>query len=77
MHKIYCNLKNLAGGLIAIYIYSWQLIAWEYLKGNLKLVQYTEKRIVSEDGNESYSLIDFLSLDEPNMGLGLRLCPTP
>ena len=71
----YCNLQALTGGASALHKTKWRMIAWEMINGELKLVKATEERIVLEDGNGAISVIDFVAPDEPNEGLGYKMCP--
>ena len=71
----YCNLQALTGGASALHKTKWRMIAWEMINGELKLVRATEERIVLEDGNGAISVIDFVAPDEPNEGLGYKMCP--
>ncbi|KAL7554121.1 hypothetical protein ACHAWF_018191 [Thalassiosira exigua] len=66
---------RLMGHSLAFHKMNWHLIAWELLKGELKLVQATESRIVMEDGKGGIAIIDFLGPDQPNVGLGYKMCP--
>lgn len=45
------------------------------INGELKLVKATEERTILEDGNGAISVIDFVAPDEPNEGLGYKMCP--
>ena len=73
--QIWSNLVQICGGLIALHKCNWQLIAWEYNHGHMRMVSSTTERLVMEDGNGTYSVIDFLPPDQPNVGLGFRICP--
>ena len=69
------NLVQICGGLIALHKCNWQLIAWELNAGHLKMVHSTTERLVMDDGNGSFATIDFLPPNQPNVGLGYRICP--
>lgn len=73
--QIWSNLVQICGGLIALHKCNWQLIAWEHQAGRLHLVHSTQERLVLDDGNGCSSVIDFLPPNQPNVGLGYRLCP--
>lgn len=73
--QTWSNLVQICGGLIALHKCNWQLIAWEFQAGRLQLVHSTQERMVLDDGNGCYSVIDFLPPNQPNVGLGYRLCP--
>jgi hypothetical protein len=70
------KLVQICGGLIALHKCNWTLIAWEFIQGKLSLVHSTTERLVMSDGHSTYSTIDFLTPDQPNVGLGFRICPT-
>lgn len=73
--QTWSNIVQICGGLIALHKCNWQLIAWELQAGHLKLVQATDERVVLDDGNGSFAVIDFLPPHQPNVGLGYRICP--
>lgn len=73
--QIWSNLVQICSGLIALHKCNWQLIAWEYIQGKLKLVTSVEDKLVLEDGHGTYAVIDYLPPDQPNVGLGYRICP--
>ena len=74
--KMWGRLVCLTGGDVALHKCSWQAIAWELIKGQLQLIAATEYRLIMEDGRGAFSIIEFLGPDEPNVGLGFRLCPS-
>ena len=74
--KMWGRIIRLTGGDIALHKCSWQMIAWELRNGMLELVAGTDKRLIMEDGRGAFAVIEFLSPDEPNVGLGYRLCPS-
>ncbi|NCG03282.1 MAG: hypothetical protein GWP22_07470, partial [Actinomycetales bacterium] len=73
--QMWRDLTELTGGLVAMHKCNWHLVAWEMVKGKLEMVQACEDRLILKDGKGSFSVIQFLSPDEPNKGLGFRLCP--
>ena len=73
--QVWSNLVQMCGGLIALHKCNWQLIAWEYNRGKLHMVTSTDERVIMEDGHGTYAVIDFLPPDQPNVGLGFRICP--
>ena len=74
--NLWAKIVRLTGGDIALHKCSWQMIAWELVKGRLELVTSTDKRLIMEDGHGAFSIIEFLGPDHPNVGLGYRLCPS-
>ncbi len=73
--QVWNKLVQICGGLIALHKYNWTLIAWEYLRGKHSLLTSTSERLVMEDSHGTLSVIDFLPPDQPNVGLGYRICP--
>ncbi|NCG03649.1 MAG: hypothetical protein GWP22_09365, partial [Actinomycetales bacterium] len=73
--QVWRDLVSLTGGLVAMHKSNWQLIAWEFVKGKLEMVHSTDSQLVLRDEQGAYSVIKFLSPDQPNQGLGFRLCP--
>ena len=73
--QTWSNLVQICGGLIALHKCSWQLLAWELDNGGLRLVNSTTEQLVMDDGHGSFAIIEFLPPDQPNVGLGFRLCP--
>ena len=69
------NLTSLARGYIALHKWNWQLIAWEFLNGELFLVKATKKQLILENGKGLHSMIEFIRPNTPNIGLGFRLYP--
>ena len=59
---------------LTFYKTNWQPITWELRAGKLQLVQVTEERFIMEDDKGAYAVLQFLSPNEPNVGLGFRLC---
>jgi ribonuclease HI len=74
--QVWNDLTNLTGGSIAFHKCKWQLLAWEAIRGELHLVTATNEEIVLKDSKGAISIIEFLSPDKPNKGLGYRLCPS-
>ncbi len=73
--QTWSNLVQICGGLIALHKCNWQLIAWENHNGVLRLVTSTDETLVMADGKGASATIDFLPPNQPNIGLGYRLCP--
>ena len=73
--QVWRDLVDITGGLVAMHKCNWQLIAWEFVNGTMEMVRSTDERLVLKDGKGAHSVIQFLSPDEPNKGLGFRLCP--
>jgi hypothetical protein len=73
--QTWSNLVQICGGLIALHKCNWQLIAWELKAGHLKMIHSTEDQLVMGDGNGSFATINFLPPNQPNVGLGYRICP--
>jgi hypothetical protein len=69
------NLNNIPGQTIAFQKTKWQILAWEVLKGDLHIKYTTDHTLVLEDNKGGVALIEFLAPDQPNKGLGYRLCP--
>jgi hypothetical protein len=69
------NLNNIPGQTIAFQKTKWQILAWEVLKGDLQIKYTTDHTLVLEDNKGGVALIEFLAPDQPNKGLGYRLCP--
>lgn len=72
------NLANLCGGSIAHHKCMWQLLAWEQsTAGHLQpCTGQPADVVVLHDGKGACTVIDYVPPDEPNVGLGFRLCPT-
>jgi hypothetical protein len=68
------NLNNIPGQTIAFQKTKWQILAWEVLKGDLHIKYTTEHMLVLEDNKGGTVAIEFLAPDQPNKGLGYRLC---
>ena len=73
--QIWNDLFDISGGSLALHKINWRMIAWEAINGELKIVRATEEVLILEDGKGAFSVIDFQSPDQPNVGLGYRLCP--
>jgi hypothetical protein len=73
--QVWNDLTNITGGSIAFHKCKWQLLAWEVVRGELRIVKSTDHRIVLKDNKGGMAVIDFLGPDQPNVGLGYRLCP--
>ncbi|EED89738.1 predicted protein [Thalassiosira pseudonana CCMP1335] len=73
--QVWNDLTNITGGSIAFHKCKWQLLAWEVVRGELRIVKSTDQRIVLKDNKGGMAVIDFLGPDQPNVGLGYRLCP--
>ena len=48
--KILNNLIMILGGSLALHKTSWRILAWEMVRGELKLVKATNERIMMEEG---------------------------
>jgi hypothetical protein len=73
--QTWSNLVQICGGLIALHKCNWTLIAWEVINGRCHMIASTTERLIMEDGHGTYSVIEFLPPDQPNVGLGYRICP--
>jgi hypothetical protein len=73
--QTWSNIVQICGGLVALHKCNWQLIAWETNSGRLKMVTTTTEVLQMDDGKGSSATIDFIPPDQPNVGLGYRLCP--
>lgn len=69
------NLINIPGGLLAYHKCNWQLIAWTQKTGYMELVQNCTYDLHISDGKGARARIDYLTPNEPNVGLGFALCP--
>lgn len=73
--QTWSNIVQICGGLIALHKCNWQLIAWEINAGRIKMVTSTEEQLAMNDGKGSEAIIEYLPPDQPNVGLGYRICP--
>jgi hypothetical protein len=73
--QVWNHLVQICGGQLALHKCNWTLIAWEFIQGRLQMVSSTTERLVMADGNGSFATIEFLSPDQPNVGLGYWICP--
>ena len=73
--QVWNCLVQICGGQLALHKCNWTLIAWELIQGRLQLVLSTTERLIMADGNGSFATIEFLPPDQPNVGLGYRICP--
>jgi hypothetical protein len=73
--KVWNCLVQICGGQLALHKCNWTLIAWEFIQGKLQMVSSTTERLIMADGNGSFATIEFLPPDQPNIGLGYRICP--
>ena len=73
--QTWTTIADICGGLIALHKCNWHLIAWEAISGHLNMVQSTDETLVMQDCHGTLSNIQFLSPDQPNIGLGFHLCP--
>jgi hypothetical protein len=73
--QTWSNLVQICGGLIALHKCNWQLIAWESRAGILHMVTTTNGELTMDDGKGASAIIDYLPPNQPNIGLGYRLCP--
>lgn len=69
------DLADICGGLIALHKCNWHLMAWEISSGHLTLAQTSPTPLLMADCHGSVSTIQFLSPNQPNIGLGFHLCP--
>ena len=74
--QVWNDLTNLSGGSIAFHKCKWQMIAWELVRGELQMIKATEEEITLRDNKGAVAIIEFLPPDQPNVGLGYRLCPS-
>ena len=69
------NPTMITGGSLALHKTPWRLLVWEMVRVEIQLVAATEEVIMMEDGKGAFAAINFNSPDEPNEGLGYRICP--
>lgn len=73
--QTWSNIVQICGGLIALHKCNWQLIAWEISAGRIRMVSSTTEQMSMNDGKGSEATIEYLPPDQPNVGLGYRICP--
>ena len=69
------RLVQLTGGALALHKTEWRALVWKTEKGRLVLERDTDERMVLEDGLGGHAEIEYKAPDEPNGGLGYRICP--
>jgi hypothetical protein len=74
--QIWSNLSAIGGGLTGLHKAFWQLISWDFSTGHPSLWQGAPPCALSlQDDMGVSSVIKYLFPNEPNVGLGFRLCP--
>ena len=69
------NMNNIVDQTVAFHKCNWQLLAWKALKNEL-VIDYASKHVLTlKDNKGGVAVINFLSADQPNKGLGYYLCP--
>ncbi len=69
------DVNNLTGGSLAYHKTKWQMIAWEEQGSILELQRSTHHKLRIRDWTGAPATIAYGPADEPNIGLGLHLCP--
>ncbi len=74
--QLWSTLADMCGGLIALHKCNWHLMAWELQSGHLTLTRSCPAPLEMMDCHVSTSIIPYLRPDQPNVGMGFRLCPS-
>lgn len=69
------DLITIPGGLLAYHKCNWQLMAWDGSSGHMEMIMGTDHTLRIQDGKGASAKIDYLPPNQPNVGLGFRLCP--
>ena len=73
--KVWNETVRYTGQSLAYHKCRWQVLAWEMVRGELKLILAVDDVILLEDHKGATSVITFLPPDQPNKGLGYHICP--
>ena len=73
--QTWSNLVDICGGLIALHKCNWQLIAWDGSSGHMELLNNPDTILILRNANGTPTIIDYLTPDKPNVGLGFLICP--
>ena len=73
--NLWNEIVQLGGHALAFHKEHWSMLAYEFIRGEVKLVHATDETILLEDGKGAFSVIDFRPPNQPNGGLGVKFRP--
>ncbi|KAL7531762.1 hypothetical protein ACHAWF_003900 [Thalassiosira exigua] len=68
------RIVEITHGKLALHKTNWHLLLGEWKNGDWTMVKATNETIILEDGKGVLAVINFLRPDQPNVGLGFKLC---